>query len=127
MLILQQSLKKASFDLKAVTSSQNPCEYGLIIPQYTETVNQFQDSAGISFYPVRQNQLSSTLTINQPLPTDGFCILLPEFKVLLITMLMTGMHRFLPVSDCNSLLQLSLVIISYSWGINRQNLHMTFR
>jgi outer membrane protein TolC len=73
MLILQQSLKKASFDLKAVTSSfKTHVNMDLIIPQYTETVNQFQDSAGISFYPVRQNQLSSTLTINQPLPTDGF-------------------------------------------------------
>jgi outer membrane protein len=73
MLRLKESLKQASFDLKASTSSfKTHVNLDLIIPQYTETVNQFQDSAGISFYPVRQNQLSSTLTINQPLPTDGF-------------------------------------------------------
>jgi outer membrane protein len=73
MLILKQDLKKASYDLKAATSSlKTHVNMNLTIPQYTETVNQFQDSAGISFYPVRQNQLSSTLTINQPLPTDGF-------------------------------------------------------
>ena len=73
MLILKQSQKKASFDLKAATSSfKTHVDMDLIIPQYSETVNQFQDSAGISFYPVRQNQLSSILTINQPLPTDGF-------------------------------------------------------
>jgi len=73
MLKLNESLKQASFDLKAATSSLKTHVYmNLTIPQYTETVNQFQDSAGISFYPVRQNQLSSTLTINQPLPTDGF-------------------------------------------------------
>jgi outer membrane protein len=73
MLILKQSIKKASFDLKAATSSlKTHIDLDLIIPQYSETVNQFQDSAGISFYPVRQNQLSSILTINQPLPTDGF-------------------------------------------------------
>jgi outer membrane protein TolC len=73
MLILNLSQKKASFDLKAATSSfKTHVDMDLIIPQYSETVNQFQDSAGISFYPVRQNQLSSILTINQPLPTDGF-------------------------------------------------------
>ena len=73
MLILKQSQKKASFDLKAATSSfKTHVDMDLIIPQYSETVNQFQDSAGISFYPIRQNQLSSILTINQPLPTDGF-------------------------------------------------------
>jgi outer membrane protein len=73
MLMLKQNMKKASFDLKAATSSlKTHVNMNLTIPQYTETVNQFQDSSGISFYPVRQNQLSSTLTINQPLPTDGF-------------------------------------------------------
>ncbi len=72
MLMLKQNMKKATFDLKAATSSlKTHVNMNLTIPQYTETVNQFQDSSGISFYPVRQNQLSSTLTINQPLPTDG--------------------------------------------------------
>jgi len=72
MLILQQSLKKASYDLKAVTSSfKTHVDLDFVLPQYTETIRQFEDSAGISFYPVRQNIMNSYLTINQPLPTDG--------------------------------------------------------
>lgn len=72
MLILQQSLKKASYDLKAVTSSfKTHVDLDFVFPQYTETIRQFEDSSGISFYPVRQNIINSYLTINQPLPTDG--------------------------------------------------------
>jgi outer membrane protein len=73
MLILQQSLKKASYDLKAVTSGfKTHVDMDFVIPQYTETIRQFEDSSGISFYPVRQNQINSYLTISQPLPTDGY-------------------------------------------------------
>jgi outer membrane protein len=73
MLILQQSLKKASYDLKAATSSfKTHVDLDFVLPQYTETVRQFEDSSGISFYPVRQNQVNSYLTINQPLPSDGY-------------------------------------------------------
>jgi len=72
MQILQQSLKKASYDLKAATSSfKTHVSMDLVMPQYTETIRQFEDSAGITFYPVRQNQINSYLTISQPLPTDG--------------------------------------------------------
>jgi outer membrane protein len=73
MLILQQSMQKASFDLKASTSSfKTHVSMDLILPQYTETINQFVDTTGITFYPVRQNRLTSYLTVNQPLPSDGF-------------------------------------------------------
>ncbi|HUX55717.1 MAG TPA: TolC family protein [Bacteroidales bacterium] len=73
MLILQQSLQKASFDLKAATSGfKTHVDMDFVIPQYTETIRQWEDSSGISFYPVRQNQINSYLTINQPLPTDGY-------------------------------------------------------
>jgi len=73
MLILKQSLQKASFDLKAATSSfKTHVNMDFILPQYTETVRQFEDSTGISYYPVRQNQVTSYLTVNQPLPTDGY-------------------------------------------------------
>lgn len=72
MQILQQSLKKASYDLKAATSSfKTHVDLDMIIPQYTETIKQWEDSSGISFYPVRQNQMNGYLTISQPLPTDG--------------------------------------------------------
>jgi outer membrane protein TolC len=73
MQILQQSLLKASYDLKAVTSGfKTHVDLDFVLPQYTETIRQWEDSSGISFYPVRQNQINSYLTINQPLPTDGY-------------------------------------------------------
>ena len=73
MQILQLSVKKSSFDLKAATSSfKTHVSMDFVVPQYTETIRQFEDTAGITFYPVRQNQVSSYLTINQPLPTDGY-------------------------------------------------------
>jgi outer membrane protein len=72
MLILQQRLRRASYDLKAATSSlRTHVSLDLTLPQYSETIRQWEDSLGISFYPVRQNNLNSYLTINQPLPTDG--------------------------------------------------------
>ena len=73
MLILEQSLKKASYDLKSATSAfKTHIDLDFVLPQYTQTIRQFEDSSGISFYPVRQNQVNSYLTINQPLPTDGY-------------------------------------------------------
>src|SRR5665648_1020921 len=72
MLILQQNFKKASYDLKAATSSfKTHADIDFVMPRYTETIRQWEDSSGISFYPVRQNQMNSYLTINQPLPSDG--------------------------------------------------------
>jgi outer membrane protein len=72
MLILQQSLNRAAFDMKAARSSlMTKVNLSMTIPEYTETVRQWEDSLGISFYPVRQNTINSFLTISQPLPTDG--------------------------------------------------------
>lgn len=72
MQILQQSMIKASYDLKAATSTfKTHVSMDLVLPQYTETIKQWEDSSGISFYPVRQNQVNGYLTISQPLPTDG--------------------------------------------------------
>ena len=72
MQILNQQLQAASFNLKATTSRlKTHASLDLILPQYTETVKQWEDSTGISFYPVRQNQLNGFLTVSQPLPTDG--------------------------------------------------------
>jgi outer membrane protein len=72
MLILQQSLERAAFDMKAARSSlMTKVNLNMTIPEYTETIRQWEDSLGISFYPVRQNTINSFLTISQPLPTDG--------------------------------------------------------
>lgn len=73
MLILVQKLEGAGYNLKSATSKFKTHVFlDLTIPQYTETIRQWEDSSGISFYPVRQNQMNGYLTINQPLPTDGY-------------------------------------------------------
>jgi outer membrane protein TolC len=72
MQVLRQNLNAASYNLKAAISrNRTHVNLDLVLPQYTETIRQWEDSTGISFYPVRQNQMNSYLTISQPLPTDG--------------------------------------------------------
>lgn len=72
MQVLNQRLQAASYNLKATTSQlKTHASLDLTLPQYTETVKQWEDSTGISFYPVRQNMMNGYLTLNQPLPTDG--------------------------------------------------------
>jgi outer membrane protein len=73
MLSLEQDLKIAEFNLKAATSKfKTHITLNFVTPQYTETIRQFEDSSGISFYPVKQLNYQGTLNINQPLPTDGY-------------------------------------------------------
>jgi outer membrane protein len=72
MLNLKQSLLRASFDLKAATSTfKTHVDLDVVTPRYTKTIRQYEDTLGLHFYPVRQNTLNGYLTINQPLPTDG--------------------------------------------------------
>jgi outer membrane protein TolC len=69
---LLQDLKIAEYNLKSATSRfRTHVDLQFTLPQYTETVRQWEDSTGISFYPVKQLNYSGGLTINQPLPTDG--------------------------------------------------------
>ncbi len=70
--ILQQRLHMAEYQLKAATSTfKTHIDLDMVLPRYTETVRQWEDSLGISFYSVRQNQVNAYLTVSQPLPTDG--------------------------------------------------------
>ncbi|MBN2806215.1 MAG: TolC family protein, partial [Prolixibacteraceae bacterium] len=72
MLSLKQDLKIAEYNLKSATSRfRTHVDLNLVSPNYTETIRQFEDSTGITFYSVKQAVYSSNLTINQPLPTDG--------------------------------------------------------
>ncbi len=72
MLILRERMEGASYNLKAATSRlKTHVDLSLTVPQYTETIRQWEDSSGISFYPVRQNLVNGNLIITQPLPTDG--------------------------------------------------------
>lgn len=72
MLILKQRMEGASYSLKAATSQfKTHVDLAMTVPQYTETIRQWEDSSGISFYPVRQNLVGGNLIVTQPLPTDG--------------------------------------------------------
>ena len=73
MLMLMERLDQAAYNLKATTSQyKTRVSMDFTLPQYTETVRRFEDSLGYYFTPIRQNLISTNLTINQPLPTDGF-------------------------------------------------------
>lgn len=70
---LEQDLKIAEYNLKSATSRfKTHINLNFVSPQYTETIRQFEDSTGISFYSVKQLNYQGTININQPLPTDGY-------------------------------------------------------
>ncbi len=69
---LLQDFKIADYNLKSATSRfKTHIDMNFVLPEYTETVRTFEDSTGITFYPIKQLQYQTNLTINQPLPTDG--------------------------------------------------------
>lgn len=73
MQSLIQDFKIAEYNLKSATSRfKTHVSMNFVSPQYTETVRQFEDSTGISFYPVKQMNYQGNLVINQQLPTDGY-------------------------------------------------------
>jgi outer membrane protein len=72
MLILKQVLAQAGYELKAATRKlKTHIDLNLTVPNYTETVRQFEDSTGSTFYSVKQLRYNGNLMISQPLPTDG--------------------------------------------------------
>jgi len=72
MLILNQVLAQAGFELKAATSRlKTHINLSLTMPDYTETIRQFEDSTGNTFYPVKQLRYNGSIMVSQPLPTDG--------------------------------------------------------
>ncbi|HOG05555.1 MAG TPA: TolC family protein [Paludibacter sp.] len=73
MMRLEQDLKIAEYNLKAATSRfKTHIDLNFVTPQYTETVRQYEDSTGISFYPIKQMNYQGNISVNQPLPTDGY-------------------------------------------------------
>ncbi len=72
MLILNQVLAQAGYELKAATSRlKTHVDLNFTLPDYTETIRQFEDSSGVTFYPVQQLRYNGSLVVSQPLPTDG--------------------------------------------------------
>lgn len=72
MLILNLVLAQAGYELKAATSKlKTHIDLNMTLPDYTETIRQYEDSTGITFFPVQQLRFSGDLVVSQPLPTDG--------------------------------------------------------
>ena len=72
MLSLQQDKRIAELNQKATKAAlKTHVDLDFTLPQYTETIRSFEDTAGMTYYPVRQLNYSGNLTVNQPLITDG--------------------------------------------------------
>lgn len=72
MLNLQQDMLIMEYNMKATLAGlKTHVDLNFNLPQYTETIRSFEDTAGISYYPVRQLGYNANLSINQPLITDG--------------------------------------------------------
>ncbi len=75
MLMLKQNLKKASFDLKAATSSfKTHVTMDMVLPQYTETISQFVDTAGVTYYP-DTSEYNEWIPDNKPAPSYRWFII----------------------------------------------------
>ena len=62
----------AENDLKAATAVlRTNVSMNFILPQYTESVREWEDSTGISFFSVKTLRGTGTLNLSQQLPTDG--------------------------------------------------------
>ena len=64
-IIAENQLKAATAQLRTNISMD------FTLPQYTETVREWEDSTGISFYSIKTLRGIGSLNIYQPLPTDG--------------------------------------------------------
>lgn len=72
MLKLEQTLKRAEYNLLSATNSlKTNIDLTLELPRYSDEVRTREDSSGISYYSFKQMQYEGYLTIRQPLPTDG--------------------------------------------------------
>jgi hypothetical protein len=54
----------------------------MVVPDYTETLRQWEDSTGISFFSVKQLEYSGFLTIDQSLPADGHIFLMSGIRTI---------------------------------------------
>jgi len=72
MLILKEGLNSAQYQLKAAKSSfRTKIDMDLTVPNYSESIIDFQDSDGMTYFSNKSLSYSGSLTIDQPLPTDG--------------------------------------------------------
>jgi outer membrane protein len=70
--ILKADLEEAEYTLRSATSRfRTHLTYEMTLPNYTETVSQWEDSSGVHYFPVKKLSYSSRFHLWQPLPTDG--------------------------------------------------------
>ena len=73
MLSLVQDFKIAEFNLKSATSRlKTHIELNFVSPSYSNTVEAFTTDTSITYYSSKVLNYGGDLTINQPLPTDGY-------------------------------------------------------
>ena len=72
MLSHKQDIIITESNMKATTAGlKTHVDLDFTLPQYTETIRSFEDTSGLTYYPVRQLNYSGRLNVNQPLITDG--------------------------------------------------------
>ncbi len=69
---LRENLAQAEFRMRAATNRfKTHIDLNTYLPDYTETIKRFEDSLGVYYTPIKQGIFLSSLTVRQPLPTDG--------------------------------------------------------
>lgn len=69
---LKENLKIAEFNLKTATSQlKTHIDFNLSFPEFNQTVRTWDDTTGVSFYSVKRLDYGGTITVNQPLITNG--------------------------------------------------------
>lgn len=72
MLMLQENLKIAEYELKAATNKfKTMVNLNLRAPDYRESIESWDTGGGLTYYPNRKLIYDGNLEIKQPLPTDG--------------------------------------------------------
>lgn len=72
MLVLKEGLNAAQYQLKAANSSfKTHINMNITAPNYSESIESYQDSEGLNYFSNKQLSYSGDITIDQPLPTDG--------------------------------------------------------
>ena len=69
---LKENLKIAEYNLKTATSQlKTHIDFNLSFPEFNQTVRTWDDTTGVSFYSVKRLDYGGTITVNQPLITNG--------------------------------------------------------
>lgn len=69
---LKENLKIAEYNLKATTAGlKTHIDLSLTLPEFNQTVRTWEDSTGVSFYSIKRLDYGATVTVNQPLITNG--------------------------------------------------------